>query len=75
MRTIALIFFLLSISYLAAYSQSAEATRRFEEILSLRSAYNPQISPDGRMVAYLVRSTDWKENRSGCIKKVSIHSS
>lgn len=63
MRITALIFFLLGTSYLTGYCQSAEATRRFEEILSLRSAYNPQISPDGRMVVYLVRSTDWKENR------------
>lgn len=63
MRMIAFIFFLISVATMATYGQSKEATRRFEEVLSLRSAYNPQISPDGRMVAYLVRSTDWKENR------------
>ncbi|MEQ9440887.1 MAG: S9 family peptidase [Cyclobacteriaceae bacterium] len=63
MRITILIFFLFGIACTTTYGQSKEATRRFEEVLSLRSAYNPQISPDGSMVAYLVRSTDWKENR------------
>ncbi|MEM6845142.1 MAG: S9 family peptidase [Bacteroidota bacterium] len=63
MRTFVLIFFLVYTSSLVAFSQSKETTRRFEEILSLRSAFNPQISPDGSMIAYQVRSTDWKENR------------
>ena len=35
----------------------------FEEVLSLRSAYNPQISPDGQQVVFQVRSTDWANNR------------
>lgn len=35
----------------------------FEQVLSLRSAYNPQISPDGERVVFQVRSTDWKNNR------------
>ncbi len=63
MQILALIFFLLHTASFTAFSQSKEATRQFEEILSLRSAFNPQISPDGSMIAYQVRSTDWKENR------------
>ena len=35
----------------------------FEEILALRSASSPKISPDGRHVAFSVRRTDWKNNR------------
>jgi len=63
MRNFTLTFFLISLVFTFSFGQSKEATRRFEEVLSLRSAYNPQISPDGSMVAYQVRSTDWKENR------------
>lgn len=35
----------------------------FEEVISLQSVSNPEISPDGRHVAFEVSSTDWKENR------------
>ena len=35
----------------------------FEEVLSLASAGNPVISPDGQSVLFQVRHTDWKENR------------
>ncbi len=35
----------------------------FKEVVSLESAGNPVISPDGRHVAYTVRNADWKENR------------
>ncbi|MEO0334357.1 MAG: S9 family peptidase, partial [Bacteroidota bacterium] len=63
MRISVLIFSLFYASSFVAFGQSKEATRQFEEILSLRSAFNPQISPDGSMIAYQVRSTDWKENR------------
>ena len=53
---------LVSIVLIApAYAQPPSPT--FEEVLSLRSAYNPQISPDGQQVVFQVRSTDWKNNR------------
>lgn len=32
-------------------------------VLSLRQAGSPQISPDGRSVAFTVRTTEWTENR------------
>jgi len=35
----------------------------FEEVISLRSAGSPQISPDGRTVAFTMSSTDWAQNR------------
>ena len=35
----------------------------FEEVLSLRQAGGPALSPDGRQVAFTVRSTEWTENR------------
>jgi dipeptidyl aminopeptidase/acylaminoacyl peptidase len=33
-----------------------------DQILSLQRVASPQISPDGRLVAYTVRSTNWEEN-------------
>ena len=42
---------------------AASDTPSFEDILSLRSADNPLISPDGKTVIYEVRTTDWKGNQ------------
>src|SRR5882672_7907764 len=39
-----------------------KATPTIDQILSLRRAGSPQISPDGRSVAYTVRQTNWDEN-------------
>src|SRR5258705_5872906 len=33
-----------------------------DQILSLKRAGSPEISPDGRWVAYTVRETNWDEN-------------
>jgi dipeptidyl aminopeptidase/acylaminoacyl peptidase len=35
----------------------------FEDVISLRSVGAVQISPDGKMVAYTVQTTDWTDNR------------
>jgi dipeptidyl aminopeptidase/acylaminoacyl peptidase len=55
----------LMTSLLAGALPAAAQTRHapsFQESLSLRTLSAPQISPDGRFVAYLQRATDWKEN-------------
>ena len=38
------------------------ATLTFDDTLSLRQAARPRISPDGRLVAYEIAETDWKNN-------------
>ncbi len=38
------------------------ATPTIDQLLSLKSVARPRISPDGRLVAYEVSETDWKEN-------------
>src|SRR5437867_2927687 len=40
----------------------AAAPPTLDQSLSLMSVRNPQISPDGRFVAYERQETDWKEN-------------
>ena len=35
----------------------------FEEVLSLKSISNPEISPDGNHIVYESRTVDWQENR------------
>src|SRR5436309_13808052 len=56
---------------LAAVGVSNAQTARMEpprvaptvdQILSLKRAGSPQISPDGRFVAYTVRETNWDDN-------------
>jgi Tol biopolymer transport system component len=46
----------------AAQAQDVPGMPSFEEVLSLRSVGSARISPDGQMVAYTIRSTDWDEN-------------
>ncbi|MEQ8417724.1 MAG: S9 family peptidase [Imperialibacter sp.] len=57
-----LLFFLLTAPSIALHSQSLK-NPSFEEVLSLQSAGSPEISPDGKNVAFTVNSTDWEENR------------
>jgi len=35
----------------------------FRDMIDLKTASAPAISPDGRSVAYVVRTTDWQDNR------------
>jgi dipeptidyl aminopeptidase/acylaminoacyl peptidase len=44
-----------------AFAQSSK-TPTIEQSLSLKSAANPRISPDGRLVTYQVQETNWEEN-------------
>ncbi|MBZ5552374.1 MAG: S9 family peptidase [Acidobacteriia bacterium] len=37
-------------------------TPSLDELLSMKSVSSPQISPDGKFVAYSVQETDWKDN-------------
>ena len=40
----------------------ASATPTIDQLLSLKSVGRPRVSPDGKLVAYEVTETDWKEN-------------
>ena len=46
----------------AAVWGQAKHTPSLEESLELNRLNGPRISPDGRVIAYSVRETDWKEN-------------
>ena len=41
----------------------AQKSPSFEEVMSLQSVSNPQISPDGKQVVFSKNMVDWKENR------------
>ena len=55
----------LALAFLPALllAQSAVPAPAFEEVISLRAAGAPAISPDGRAIAFTVTTADWKENR------------
>jgi dipeptidyl aminopeptidase/acylaminoacyl peptidase len=57
--SLVLIYFLVINSLVSAQDGSSIS---FEQYLSLRRVGNPVISPDGKNVAFVLTTTDWKEN-------------
>src|SRR5436189_1500385 len=48
--------------YAQTPSGAEKAPPTVDQILSLKQAAAPEISPDGRLVAYTVRETNWDDN-------------
>ncbi|MGB6596297.1 MAG: S9 family peptidase [Candidatus Acidiferrum sp.] len=46
----------------AATAASHSATPTIDQSLEMKSAFNPQISPDGKRVVYEVSRTNWEDN-------------
>lgn len=58
-----MVYALLLVTFLASFTYAAfEKTPTVDQSLNLKSAGNPRISPDGRLVAYQVQETNWEEN-------------
>ncbi len=58
-----IVFALLLVAVFASFTFAAfDKTPTVDQSLSLKSAGNPRISPDGRFVAYQVQETNWEEN-------------
>lgn len=58
--------FLLSFSFILAISiqaQEGKIVPSFEQVLSIKRAGNPVISPDGRHILFSLTQTDWENNR------------
>src|SRR3954452_10988289 len=58
-------FAIASVAALRAQTTSTMSTRvapTVDQILSLKRAGSPEISPDGRWVAYTVREVNWDDN-------------
>ena len=47
---------------LAAAQAPSRTVPTVDQVLSLKRAGSPEISPDGRMVAYTIRETNWDDN-------------
>ena len=57
----------LLITFVAAATLSAQITRRplkLDDLARFRDVRDPQLSPDGQWVAYVVSTTDTKEDKS-----------
>ncbi len=52
-----------SFCVLLSLSAFAQTVPTFEDIISLRGAGSPVISPDGRNIVFTVNTTDWNDNR------------
>src|SRR4051812_42740884 len=53
---------LLSLLPAALFAQASRHVPTVDDLLELRAASGPQISPDGKWVAYLVSQTDWQHD-------------
>lgn len=51
-----------SVANVTAQSAPSKTAPSVEQILSLKRVASPEISPDGRLVAYTVRQTKWDDN-------------
>ncbi|MFT4030811.1 MAG: S9 family peptidase [Siphonobacter sp.] len=56
------LFLALLAGSLPVYAQTQPSVS-FEQVLSLRQASGPVLSPDGQHVVYTITTADWKENR------------
>ena len=57
------LFALMAFALISAINAQAQLSPSFEQVLSLKSISNPEISPDGNNVVYEMRAVDWKKNR------------
>ena len=48
---------------LASVANAQSRTPTIDQLISLKRAGSPAISPDGQFVAYTVRETNWDDNR------------
>src|SRR5436190_14374333 len=54
----------LAIALCLATSVSAQSTSpTIDDLISLKRVGSPEISPDGKLVAYTIRETNWDDNR------------
>ena len=53
----------LTFALVGALNGQVQRSPSFEEVISLKSISNPELSPDGNHVIFQLRTVDWKENR------------
>ncbi len=63
MKRIFVFTVIIIITALPLFSQTDRTVPSFEEVLSLKSAGSPIISPEGDHVLFTVTQTDWENNR------------
>src|ERR1044071_5319233 len=63
-RLSSVLTFLLVVATLATSQQPAKHALKLDDIFKLRNVNDPQISPDGQWVAYVVSAVDVKEDKS-----------
>jgi dipeptidyl aminopeptidase/acylaminoacyl peptidase len=63
-RLSCILLLLLGLSTLVLAQQSARRTLKLDDLARIRDVRDPQCSPDGQWVAYVVSTTDVKEDKS-----------
>lgn len=61
MKKLLILFALLALNAQASLAQSGK-TLNIDDSLALKTISDPQISPDGKFVAYQMQTTNWKDN-------------
>ncbi|MCK4855336.1 MAG: prolyl oligopeptidase family serine peptidase [Bacteroidales bacterium] len=63
MKKIIAFILIIILPGLLIFAQENSKVPSFEEVLSLKGAGTPIISPDGKHIVFTVRQTDWENNR------------
>jgi dipeptidyl aminopeptidase/acylaminoacyl peptidase len=63
-RTAQILILLFALASLAAAQQPAKHSLKLDDLSRLREVRDPQVSPDGQWVAYVVSTIDVKEDKS-----------
>ncbi len=64
MKKVIAFFLIIVFPWLLIHGQENRKVPSFEEVLSLKGAGMPFISPDGKHVVFTVSQTDWDKNRT-----------
>ena len=63
MKKILTVIFIIALPALKLFAQESTKVPSFEEVISLKGAGVPNISPNGKHIAFTVRQVDWENNR------------
>src|SRR5712664_230500 len=63
-KNLSRILIIILLAAITVFAQTAKRTLKLDDLARLREVRDPQISPDGQWVAYVVATIDTKEDKT-----------